>query len=198
MDEATRQRLAEEKAQRQQVMRDRLAEAFPGQDGITLEIGCGHGRWLASFAEVHPERRCVGIDLISRRIRFGEDKHSKRALCNVLFLKAECTEFIGARAPQWQLDDCFVLFPDPWPKKRHHKKRMVQDAFLSQLRQVMKPSGRFYFRTDQTDYFAWTEEKVEKHPDWSLAVDAQWPHAHSSYFQDILPDFQSLLAVPQD
>lgn len=183
-------------AERQASLREVLDARFGGERSFVLEIGCGHGRWLTGYATAFPERICVGIDLVTKRIQLGEKKQQRRELDNLLFMKAECAEFLGALQPRWQLDDCFMLFPDPWPKKRHHKKRMVQDRFLALLKTVMSDGGRFHFRTDHEEYFAWTEDKVRAHEDWELDPAAAWPFEHSTFFQDMMPHYQSLIARP--
>ena len=93
---------------------------------ILFEAGCGHGHWLTSYAEAHPETICVGVDLISWRIRKGLDKRDKRGLKNLFFYKAELGEFMDVYQRAISFERTVLLFPDPWPKARHHRRRMVQ------------------------------------------------------------------------
>lgn len=198
MDEEKRVWIAEERAKRVRGIQDALLDFLGDTQVFTLEIGCGHGRWLSRYAESHPEQMCVGIDLITKRIEMGMAKKAKRSISNLIFLKAECGEFLEAveTSEQLKIGHCFMLFPDPWPKKRHHKKRMVQTAFLSQLHGLMPPAGRFCFRTDHGDYFSWTQEHIDAHPKWNaLDSSVEWPFENSSFFQDLLPQYQSLIAV---
>ena len=198
MDEEKRQWIAEERAKRVGSIKEALHAFLGGSKAFTLEIGCGHGRWLSRYAESHPDEKCVGIDLITKRIEMGMAKKEKRSIDNLTFIKAECGEFLEAVSisPELQIARCFMLFPDPWPKKRHHKKRMVQTAFLSELEQLMPEGGWFCFRTDHEDYFAWTEEHVSEHSAWVQSDSAvNWPFENSSFFQDLLPEYQSLIAV---
>lgn len=197
MDEAKRQWIAEERAKRIAALQEALQEFLGDRTDFTLEIGCGHGRWLSTYAEANPEEPCVGIDLITKRIEMGTQKKDNRSIDNVRFIKAECGEFLDAVAglKGIVIARCFMLFPDPWPKKRHHKKRMVQTAFLTQLSQLMPEQGWFCFRTDHEDYFTWTDELIEEHDLWERSSDAEWPHENSSFFQDLLPEYQSLIAL---
>lgn len=197
MDESKRAWLAAERAKRISAIQDSLLEFLGDTRQFTLEIGCGHGRWLSSYADMHRDEPCVGIDLITKRIEMGSQKKEKRDLENLCFLKAECGEFLDAveSSEGLSIGRCFMLFPDPWPKKRHHKKRMVQTAFLSKLSGLMPEESWFCYRTDHEDYFAWTEEHIEAHASWErLEADELWPHENSSYFQDLLPEYQSLIA----
>ncbi|MGB0371488.1 MAG: tRNA (guanosine(46)-N7)-methyltransferase TrmB [Opitutales bacterium] len=198
MDESKRAWIEAERSKRVAAIQEALLEFLGEARVFTLEIGCGHGRWLSSYAENHPDELCVGIDLITKRIEMGTQKQEKRSLQNLRFLKAECNEFLDAveAVEGLNIGRCFMLFPDPWPKKRHHKKRMVQSVFLSRLSSLVVSGGWFCYRTDHEDYFAWTEELVEEHELWKrIELEDNWPHENSSYFQDLLPEYQSLIAV---
>ena len=99
---------------------------------FSLEIGCGHGHWLTSLAEKEPFQYFIGIDLLL--------KESKRLLPNLKkkfikysFLKADAIEFISAINDDMKLKNIYIMFPDPWPKARHHKRRLVKSEFLKLL-----------------------------------------------------------------
>ena len=100
---------------------------------INLEIGCGHGHWLTSFAPLCDNDLFVGIDLLSKRIRKADRKKELLNLKNIFFLKAEATEFLEALPENLYLSNTFIMHPDPWPKKKHHKNRLIQDSFLKAL-----------------------------------------------------------------
>lgn len=189
------QRLAlERRAERVAALRGRLGVLLAGADAFTLEIGCGHGRWLAAYAEANPGELCIGIDIISRRLKLCENKKRRRGLGNAHFLKAEGGEFMEALPEGVRLAKTFVLFPDPWPKKRHHKNRLIQEGFLSGLAELSAEDGRLFFRTDHADYFAWAEEGIAAHPRWEVESTAPWPFEHSSWFQDLMGSYKSLVA----
>ncbi len=186
------QRVAHLKA----ALADLYSEAgLAGAERLLLEIGCGHGHWLTAFAEAHPSTHCVGIDLRTHRIHRGQMKRDKRALSHLHFIKAEGREFLDSLPEGIRYDQVFLLFPDPWPKKRHHKKRLVQPGFLSQLAERVTPGGRLYYRTDHEGYFAWTVDHVRDHPDWEIEPKAEWPFEESSYFQEFMESWSSLIAV---
>lgn len=181
-------------------LRSRLAETLPadvaaGTRGLTLEIGCGHGHFLAAYARAFPREFCLGLDLISKRIARAERKRELAALGNLAFFKAEATELILALPERCFLGKIFFLFPDPWPKKRHHKNRLIQTAMLDRLAERSRAGTRLHFRTDHAEYFAWSREIADAHPRWKILSDEPWPFECETYFQRILPDaHRSLIA----
>lgn len=179
---------------------EKLRAAFPpeivaGTRPLTLEIGCGHGHFLAAYAAAFPQEFCVGLDLISKRIERAERKRSLAALQNLAFFKAEATELLLALPRDCRLGKIFFLFPDPWPKARHHKNRLIQPEMLSRLAERAAAGTRLFFRTDHAEYFDWSRTLIDAHDAWKLVPDAAWPFEHETYFQKILPDaFRSLVA----
>ena len=173
-------------------------EALAGQSGIVLEIGCGHGHFLTAYAQAHANRFCVGVDLLSRRIRLAGEKKKKRGLGNLLFIKAEGVEILESMPDSVSIDLIFLLFPDPWPKKRHYRRRLMQTDFLNKLAGRTSLGGKIFFRSDQAEYFQWTAERIATHPDWKLGEEATWPFEGASYFQDLMESFYSLTAIRVD
>ena len=178
--------------------RDHLAvtcrDLFLRRNPDVLEIGCGHGHFLAAYASAYPKQYCVGIDLKNKRLQKSDKKREKRDLNNLHFLKAEGREFMEALDPTVRLNRIFILFPDPWPKKRHHRRRLIQDDFLSALGAHTLLGGNIYFRTDFQPYYEWTSEKIERSPDWTRDENASWPFEEESYFEQILGEHRSLIA----
>ena len=181
-------------AERKARLRASLERDLAGVDAILFEAGCGHGHWLTSYAEAHPQTPCVGIDLVSWRIRKCLDKRDKRGLKNLLFYKAELGDFIEVLPPAIRFERTVLLFPDPWPKARHHRRRMVQAPFLDEVARRTDPGGQFCFRSDDRPYFDWTLEHLEAHPDWRIDAAAEWPHENDTYFQDLMDEYFSVIA----
>lgn len=185
----------EKRRVRQQELRERYKDVLPELRGGLLEIGCGHGHWLTAYAEQHPEQFCVGVDLINRRIQKSTTKADKRALHNIRFIKAEAIEWLEVVPDGIGIDRVMVLFPDPWPKKRHHRRRLIQAEFLQLLAGKMAPAGQLFFRTDHEPYFDWAREVIHEHPQWNLDSEFHWPLEQSTYFQEIMGAHQSLCAT---
>ncbi len=179
--------------ERQAALRETCAKLFPEPIAITLELGCGHGHYLTGYAQAYPQETCLGVDLVTKRIAKASAKAEKRGLAHLRFLKAEARELLEALPEPVRLEKIFMLFPDPWPKKRHHKNRMVQPGFLADLAQHATPEARFFFRTDHEEYFEWTREILTEHPDWEI-TDEPWPFEERSFFQDLMDDWQSLVS----
>lgn len=167
---------------------------FEGVSRITLEIGCGHGHWLSAYSAANPEEHCVGVDIIAKRLKRADRKKESLELNKLLFIKAEAREFLEALPESVVLQKIFVLFPDPWPKKRHNRRRLIQDRFLHTLAERAGEGAQFFFRTDNKDYFEHGLEIVQAHARWALCEGEAWPFEHQSFFQDLLPDYQSLIA----
>ena len=163
-------------------------------NNIDFEIGCGHGHWLNTYAQLNPERVCLGIDLNTKRIEKSMHKKNLNKLPNLFFLKADANEFISFKPDEIKFSKIFIFFPDPWPKNKHHKKRLIQHSFLSLLISHTYKESQIFFRTDHVDYFKWTKSIIDVSADWRLS-NLQWPFEHQSYFQDLLPTFSSLSAI---
>ena len=155
--------------------------------GICLEIGCGHGHWLSSYAESDSQNIFVGIDLISKRIRKAERKKEVFKLENLFFLKAEASEFLHALPKDLPIMKTIIMYSDPWPKKRHFKKRLIQNNFLSLLADKSYNNSSLFIKTDHQGYFDWTTHLIKDSPHWTFSKE-EWPHDAGSFFSEL---FQS-------
>lgn len=168
-------------------LRARLAAILDPKPGeVSLELGCGHGHWLCSLAEAAPGACFVGVDLISRRVRLAEGKRRKRSLANVHFLKADADEILDAWPADRLLDAVHVLYPDPWPKKRHAKHRLTGRERLGRIAERLREGGRLYFRTDADALGEWTLGEIQATPGLEMVEGAAWPLGASTYFQEML------------
>ena len=167
---------------------------FEKSKSITLEIGCGKGHYLSAYAVAFPQETCVGIDLISERVRDSQRRAKNKNAENAFFFKAEAFEFLEALPRDVVLEKIFIFFPDPWPKERHHKRRLMQGEFLDYIRQFAHAGTRLYFRTDHTEYFEWTTEVFKANTNWEILADNTLLLEEVSQFQRILPEFSTLVA----
>ena len=112
-------------------LRAEIAAALPTpKTRFVLEIGCGNGHFLAAYATAHPDQFCVGIDLRLERIEKALRKRDRAGLGNLHFLRCDALDFLHELPAGACLGDIYMLFPDPWPKKRHHKHRLFKPEFL--------------------------------------------------------------------
>lgn len=182
---------------RRRGLRDRFVPIFSHNQSFVWEIGCGHGHFLTAYAQAHPEHLCIGVDIVSERIERAIRKRDRAGLPNLHFIHAEARLFLETLPIGVSFSRLFVLFPDPWPKLRHHKHRIMQPDFLADAAKRAGEGARLYFRTDFTPYYLDTKVVVEDHADWSLAINAveSWPFEHQTVFQSRAESFHSLIAT---
>ena len=181
-------------AERVSALRSELMRFSPDPAGIVLEIGCGHGHYLTAYAEHHPMKYCIGIDLVSRRIRKANAKRDKRNLERLAFIKADVRELMMAWPEHLATERIFILFPDPWPKKRHTKNRILQTTLLDQLAGLSQVGTCLHFRTDDEANFAWGMDVIGSHKAWQIDDSISWPFENTSFFQDLFTGHYSLTA----
>lgn len=179
---------------RKNKLRDELRNDLAGIDRILFEAGCGHGHWLTDYAESHSNTVCVGIDLISWRVRKCKDKKFKRGLNNLYFYKAELSEFLEVLPESVRFERTVLLFPDPWPKARHHRRRMIQADLLDEFARRSDLGGELCFRSDDRPYFDWTLEHLNENNQWFIEPSAPWPYESATYFQDLMDEYFSVVA----
>lgn len=120
---------------------------------VHVEIGSGKGAFLVQEAKAHPEVDFLGIEWAGKYYRYAVDRIGRWGLTNVRIIRADAAAFLRDRVPAGSVDWFHVYFPDPWPKKRHHKRRFVQAGNMEVLIERLRPGGRVQFATDHADYF---------------------------------------------
>jgi tRNA (guanine-N7-)-methyltransferase len=134
---------------------------FPSKQPLTLEIGFGDGVTLALMAEAAPEKNFIGIEV--HRPGVGRLLHliDEKGLKNVRVMDDDAVEIIKHRVPVDSLDRVQLFFPDPWHKKRHNKRRIVQPEFVSLIASRLKVGGVFHLATDWQEYAEHMAEVLE-------------------------------------
>lgn len=170
---------------RRRDLRDRFARILPPAARFTWEVGCGHGHFLTAYAQANPTEICIGVDIMSDRIERATRKRDRAKLANLHFIHAEARLFLELLPSDVTFSRLFVLFPDPWPKARHHKHRIMQADFLSDVARRAGQGAHLYFRTDYAPYFEDTRAIVAAHADWGIdpAGAAVWPFEFETVFQ---------------
>jgi tRNA (guanine-N7-)-methyltransferase len=129
-----------------------LALLFAREAPCTLEIGFGNGENLVALAAAHPERNYLGVEVhrpgVGRLLLAVEE----RRLANVRVICQDAVEVLGRRIAAGSLAEILILFPDPWPKKRHHKRRLIQAPFVALLERALAPGGVLRLATDWQPY----------------------------------------------
>jgi tRNA (guanine-N7-)-methyltransferase len=186
-------RYIEELNRRRDVLRSQLSAIGLQQEPFTLELGCGHGHFLTAYAQAHPQNLCIGIDIVSERVQRALRKRDRAKLGNLFFLHAEAALFLETLSPGTSFAELFILFPDPWPKLRHHKHRILQTKFLTSAAGRAAPNCQLCFRTDSHGYFEHSRSTLARHPQWHLTGE-KWPFEFCTVFQSRSPEYQSLVA----
>ena len=152
---------------------------LPGE-ALELEIGSGKGTFLVQHAKLHPDVDYLGIEWAKAFWRYAADRVRRHGLENVRLLRCDAAVFVRHYVPDATFRQVHIYFPDPWPKKRHHKRRLIQADFLRELHRVLIPApGRMpapgsvdeatagvtpciRIATDHADYFEWMQEHAAK------------------------------------
>jgi tRNA (guanine-N7-)-methyltransferase len=130
-----------------------LARLFPRSQPLEVELGCGDASFLAEYAGRHPERNFIGVERLLGRVRKLDRKGRRAGLTNLRGVQIESSYFLQYLLPPHSASALHIYFPDPWPKKRHHKNRLINDAFPRLARAALAPGGEVYLRTDDEEYF---------------------------------------------
>jgi len=160
------------------------------------EVGCGHGHFLTAYAQANPSQICIGVDMASERIERAERKRDRAKLTNLHFIRGEATLFLHALPPHAQLAKVFILFPDPWPKSRHHKHRILREDFLKSVAAIAAPGCQLHFRTDFQPYFADASTTIRQSPEWQIpSPSLPWPFEYATVFQNRAERHDSFTAI---
>lgn len=121
---------------------------------VELEIGIGKGGFLLNRARQLPDRNFLGIEWANEFFRYAADRMHRWGVDNVRVARSDARAFIEQHCPRQSLAVLHVYHPDPWPKKRHHKRRLFQPAFVSAAVECLIPGGHWSIQTDHAEYFA--------------------------------------------
>jgi len=120
---------------------------------VHIEIGSGRATFLLNHARAQPQANFLGIEWAGRYYRYAVDRIGRWGLTNVRIIRTDAATFVADFLPGNSVDCFHIYFPDPWPKKRHHKRRFFCPANTEQLLRCLKPAGTIRIATDHADYF---------------------------------------------
>jgi tRNA (guanine-N7-)-methyltransferase len=155
---------------------------------LEVELGSGDGGWLMAYARLHPERNFLGVERLLGRIRKLERKAPRLGLTNLRGLRIEAAYLLRYLLPAGSARALHVYFPDPWPKKRHHARRLVNAEFPELAARVLAADGRVFLRTDDANYFMQMQEVFG-------ASAAFTPAETSDELAGVLTDFETAFAA---
>lgn len=131
---------------------------FGRSGAVHIEIGCGKGAFLVNEAKALPEANFLGIERAGRYYRYAVDRIGRWGLQNVRIIRIDAEFFLTDFVPDESVDCFHIYFPDPWPKKRHHKRRFFRPDNMRQLMRGLKAGGEIKIATDHADYFEVVKE----------------------------------------
>jgi tRNA (guanine-N7-)-methyltransferase len=143
---------------------------------VYLEIGFGNGETLAELATRHPERGFLGIEVHRPGVGHLLLELEKRALTNVRVLRHDAVEVLEQGLPPESLHGVYLFFPDPWPKTRHHKRRILNPETVALIARALRPGGLFHAATDWADY---AEQMLAVLSDSALFVNTAGPRTYA-------------------
>jgi len=130
-----------------------LAGLFPKPQPLEVELGSGDASFLVEYARRNPKINFIGVERLLGRIAKLDKKGRRAELQNLRGVRIESAYFLKFLLPTHSANALHIYFPDPWPKKRHHKNRLINEHFPAIARNALAPDGKIYLRTDDADYF---------------------------------------------
>jgi tRNA (guanine-N7-)-methyltransferase len=167
------------------------AAIFNNDRPVRLEFCSGNGAWIAAKAAAEPEINWVAVEMQFCRVRKIGSKVINLNLDNLFIICGEAYNATHRYLPSDSIDQVFINFPDPWPKKRHAKHRLIQPRFLDQLQRILKIDHAVTFVTDDPDYSELTIDEFSRHPGFASGYPApcyltELPgYGVTSFFEDL-------------
>ncbi len=135
---------------------------FGNKNPIVVEIGSGNGHFLVEYSMMNPHLNFIGTEILGGRARKFYSKIEKRNLQNIAVFKGDSRIFIWEFLYEEMVKEFIALFPDPWPKKRHHKHRLLKEGFIRMLTIRLQKGGYISIATDHEEYRDWIIEEFKK------------------------------------
>ncbi len=145
-------------------LRERGLAACVGPGAVVLEIGFGRAEALIGLAGAHPERAFLGIEISRKRVEKAARRLARAGVATVRLVHAPAEYLLERVVRPASLVEIWISFPDPWPKKRHHKRRLVRPAIAALLARALVPGGVLHVATDHEGYAAWIAEVLAAEP----------------------------------
>lgn len=163
---------------------------FPSVQPLYLEIGCGKGEFISRYSIAHPEINILGLEAADKRIVNTLKKLNPTANPNVRLIRLFVDSSLSCLIPAKSVSGIFIQHPDPWPKRRHHRRRLIQREFLDALVSIMKPDAEVQISTDHKGYASWILEEFVAHPGFISVFDDLLRHT-SPFEQHITTWFEA-------
>ena len=148
-----------------------LPQLFGRAASVHVDLGCGDGSFLRALAASRPRTNFLGIERLLHRVRSSDRK--ARELDNVRIIRSETMFVLRHLLPPESVEAFYLLFPDPWPKRRHHRRRLITSGFLETISSRLTTNGSLFIATDHDDYFAAIRRALSNATGFAIA-DSDW------------------------
>jgi tRNA (guanine-N7-)-methyltransferase len=165
-----------------------LAKLFPAEQPLEVELGSGDGTFLVGLAQRNPGHNFIGVERLLGRIRKMGRKGRRAGVTNLRGVRIESSYFLEYLLPPHSAGALHIYFPDPWPKRKHRRHRLINDRFPALAHQALAPGGAVYLRTDDEDYFAQMAEVFAASPAFRAV---ETPLELAGLLTDFERDFQA-------
>lgn len=162
-------------------------ELMPQARELHLELGCGKGRFTAGTAKAEPDVLLVAVEKVPDAMVVAMERCAREKLFNAYFISADANQLPAFFHPG-EADRIYINFCDPWPSKRHAKRRLVHGNFLKLYRQVLRPGGQIHFKTDNPGLFAFAVEEI---PRFGFTLSEVTWNLHEHGPQGIMTDYEA-------
>ena len=165
-----------------------LKELFSSPQPLEVELGCGDASFAVEWAQHHPEKNFIGVERLLGRIAKLDRKGHRAGLKNLRGVRIESSYFLQYLLPAHCAAAIHIYFPDPWPKKKHHKYRLVNPAFPALAAAALAPGGTVFLRTDDAPYF---NQMIEVFDAAKQFKKTETPHDLAESLTDFEKDFRA-------
>ena len=174
-----------------------LDDLTPSTGPWEVEIGFGKGRYLVGRAQNEPQRRFLGIEVARSYFHLATQRAARRSLSNLVLIRGEALFVIAALLPAGFARAVHVYFPDPWPKARHHRRRLFDPETVDLVLGLLVPGGELYFATDFIEYGELVAELLASHPGCRIErLTGGWPEgARTNYEAKYLGQGRGILRL---
>ena len=141
-----------------------FADDLPSPFPMVVEIGFGRGEFLRQLAVERPQRAHVGVEVSFKRVLKMARRLARTGIRNIRLVEGTGQETLQELLPDSSVETFWINFPDPWPKKRHHRRRLIQPAFVHDLAVRLQPGGRLEIATGHEGYAGWIDQVLTAEP----------------------------------
>jgi len=160
-----------------------LQRLFGGSAPVEVDVGCGKGRFLTSRAAAHPDRHFIGIEQRLKHVEKVDKKARRAGLKNVRVIYGDAEAAVETMLPPESVAVYYISFSDPWPKRRHHERRLFNGKFMDAVHRTLSPGGVLNFTTDHHDYFKLVHRALAAEKRFEAAAPYEPPAEEWSEFE---------------